>query len=113
VQVADDVTFEILGTADIREGDDYPGIRVNMKANYPPISVPLTVDVTTGDKITPREIEYTFSLMFDKRSIRVMATTPHRNGACGETRNRNIAWHCQHKAEGLLRHLHPLEATRR
>ncbi len=45
--------FEIAGVSDIREGDDYPGIRVAMKANYPPISVPLTVDVTTGDMITP------------------------------------------------------------
>jgi predicted nucleotidyltransferase component of viral defense system len=73
VQVEDDVSFEILGTADIREIDDYPGIRVNLKADYPPISVPLVVDVTTGDKITPREIEYTFSLMFDKHKIRIMA----------------------------------------
>jgi predicted nucleotidyltransferase component of viral defense system len=71
--VHDDVTFELLGTADIREGDDYPGIRVNMAANYPPISVPLTVDVTTGDNITPREIEYTFPLMFDERTISIMA----------------------------------------
>ena len=55
--------FEIAGVSDIREGDDYPGIRVALKANYPPISVPLTVDVTTGDVITPREIEYTFSLL--------------------------------------------------
>jgi predicted nucleotidyltransferase component of viral defense system len=73
VQVEDDVVFEILGTADIRETDDYPGIRMNLKANYAPISVPLTVDVTTGDKITPREIEYTFSLMFDERTISIMA----------------------------------------
>ena len=73
VRTPDDVVFEVIGTADIREGNDYPGIRVNLKANYPPISVPLTVDVTTGDKITPREIEYTFSLMFDEHSISIMA----------------------------------------
>lgn len=60
VQIDDDVQFEVMGVADIRETDDYPGIRVSLKANYPPISVPLTVDVTTGDMITPREIEYTF-----------------------------------------------------
>ena len=35
--------------------------------------MPLTVDVTTGDMITPREVEYTFSLMFDDRSIRIFA----------------------------------------
>ena len=73
VQIDDDVQFEVLGVADIRETDDYPGIRVSLKANYPPISVPLTVDVTTGDMITPREIEYTFSMLFDDRSISVLA----------------------------------------
>lgn len=45
---------------DIRETDDYPEIRVSLKANYAPISVPLTVDVTTGDMITPSEIKYAF-----------------------------------------------------
>ena len=73
VEIADDVPFELVDIADIREGDDYPGIRVSLKANYPPISVPLTVDVTTGDIITPREIEYTFSLLFDDRSISILA----------------------------------------
>ena len=73
IEIEDDVQFEIAGVSDIREGDDYPGIRVALKANCPPISVPLTVDVTTGDMITPREVEYTFSLLFDNRSISILA----------------------------------------
>ena len=73
IKLNDDVYFELTGITDIREGDDYPGIRVALKANYPPIGVPLTVDVTTGDVITPREIEYTFSLLFDERKIRIFA----------------------------------------
>ena len=73
VEIEDDVAFEIVSIADIRETDDYPGIRVNLKANYIPISVPLTVDVTAGDIITPREIEYPFSLLFDDRRISVWA----------------------------------------
>lgn len=73
VKIEDDVEFEIVSIADIRETDDYPGIRVNLKANYAPISVPLTVDVTTGDVITPREIEYSFSLLFDERRISIWA----------------------------------------
>ena len=72
VQIADD-EFEVVGISDIRETDDYPGIRVGLKANYPPISVPLTVDVTTGDMITPREVEYTFSMLFDDRQISILA----------------------------------------
>ena len=73
VQIDDDVQFEVVGVANIRETDNYPGIRVSLKANYPPISVPLTVDVTTGDMITPREIEYTFSMLFDDRAISILA----------------------------------------
>lgn len=73
VDVADDVTFKLMDISDIREGDDYPGIRASLKAYYLPISVPLTVDVTTGDVITPREIEYTFSLLFDDRTISILA----------------------------------------
>ena len=73
VSVEDDICFTVTRTTDIRESDDYPGIRVSLTANYPPLTVPLTVDVTTGDKITPREVEYSFRLMFDDRSISVMA----------------------------------------
>ena len=73
MEFADDVKFDLVDISNIREGDDYPGIRVALKANYPPISVPLTVDVTTGDAITPREIEYTFPLLFDERTISILA----------------------------------------
>lgn len=73
VEIADDVRLELVDISDIRESDDYPGIRVALRAIYPPISVPLTVDVTTGDVITPREIEYTFSLLFDDRTISIFA----------------------------------------
>lgn len=73
LEIDDDVHFEIAGLSDIREGDDYPGIRVALKANYPPISVPLMVDVTTSDVITPKEIEFSFSLLFDEGSINILA----------------------------------------
>jgi predicted nucleotidyltransferase component of viral defense system len=73
VKIEDDVAFTITSIADIRETDDYPGIRVSLKANYSPISVPLTVDVTTGDVITPGEIEYSFSLLFGDKQISILA----------------------------------------
>ncbi len=73
IEVEDDVTFSVVRITDIRETDDYPGIRIGLTASYPPLNVPLTVDVTTGDKITPREIEYTFRLLFDERSISILA----------------------------------------
>jgi len=69
----DDVVFEILDCAEIRETDDYPGIRVSLRAVYLTLTVPLKVDVTTGDRITPAEIEYKLSLLFDNRKISVLA----------------------------------------
>lgn len=73
IEIDDDVQFEISGITDIRETDDYPGLRVSLKASYPPISVPLSVDVTTGDAITPSEIMVSFSTMFDEGTIDVFA----------------------------------------
>ena len=73
ISVDDDVSFIVMRITDIREGDDYPGLRVSLTANYNPLTVPLTVDVTTGDKITPCEIEYSYRLMFDGRSIPILA----------------------------------------
>lgn len=73
IYVEDDIVFEIVGLSNIRENDEYHGIRVSIVAKYSPLSVPLSVDVTTGDRITPREIQYRFKLMFDERSISIMA----------------------------------------
>lgn len=69
----DDFEFAFVRTEDIREGDDYPGIRVHLKANYEKMSSPVTVDVTTGDKITPGAIEYSYPLLFEDRFILLMA----------------------------------------
>lgn len=69
VEADDDWAFEVVRTEDIRETDDYPGIRVHLVAKYPPMAVPLTVDVTTGDRITPGAVAYEWSLLFDDRSI--------------------------------------------
>lgn len=73
VEADDDFEFEFVSTEDIREGDDYPGIRVHLKANYEKMSSLVTVDVTTGDKITPGAIEYSYPLLFEDRSILLMA----------------------------------------
>lgn len=62
-----------MRTEDIREADDYPGIRVHLLANYEKMSSPMTVDVTTGDKITPESVEYSHPLLFDDRSVAIMS----------------------------------------
>lgn len=73
VPVDDDISFRLNSIGDIREGDEYNGYRVALSANYEKMAVPLKLDITTGDKIIPREIEYDYKLMFEDRSISVLA----------------------------------------
>lgn len=74
ISLNDDITFSVKHVEDIRERDDYPGLRVALEANYPPLAVPLKVDITTGDQITPREIVFEYKLMFEPMtSISVLA----------------------------------------
>jgi len=73
IKLKDDITFSFKRIEEIREGSDYNGFRITLEALYPPMSVPLKIDITTGDKITPKEIDYEFRLMFEPRIIKVLA----------------------------------------
>ncbi len=73
VPVEDAIHFCLKSVREIREGDEYTGYRVALTADYETMAVPLKLDITTGDKITPREIEYSYKLMMEDRSIRVLA----------------------------------------
>ena len=69
----DGVSFALRNIGKIRENDEYTGYRVALTAVYPPMAVPLKLDITTGDKIIPKEIEYKFKLLLENRSIAVLA----------------------------------------
>ena len=73
VHVEDAIHFCLKSVREIREGDEYTGYRVALTADYEKMAVPLKLDITTGDKITQREIEYSYQLMMEDRSIRVLA----------------------------------------
>jgi len=65
IQTDDDVTFEIGTVTPIRDDDIYGGYRVMLNAKYDTIVTPLSIDISTGDVITPNPIEYAFSEIFD------------------------------------------------
>lgn len=75
IDVGDEFTFCILGITSIRPNDDYSGFRISLTGDYPPMSIPIKLDITTGDKITPKEIQYQYSLMFEDKTIEVLAYT--------------------------------------
>lgn len=72
-KIEDDVDFSFNKITEIRARDEYTGYRISLTANYPPMAVPLKLDITTGDKITPREIIYEFKLLLEDRTIRILA----------------------------------------
>jgi len=71
--IDDQISFSMLKLTDIRNTDDYPGIRISLEARYLSLRVPLSVDLTTGDIITPNEIEYSYKLIIDDRKINIRA----------------------------------------
>ncbi len=73
VEIDDGVTMSLSKIESIREGSDYPGMRVSISAILDKTRQTMKVDITTGDRITPKAIEYHFKLLLEDRSISVLA----------------------------------------
>lgn len=65
VPLDDGVTFEVGAISPIREDDIYGGYRVMLKARFDTLLTPLSIDISTGDAITPHAVQYHFSEIFD------------------------------------------------
>lgn len=68
----DSVTFNIKKVSEIMDEAEYSGIRFSMDAVMDGAVIPLKIDISTGDVITPREILYSYKLMFEDRTISIM-----------------------------------------
>ncbi len=71
IDANDNIKFKIISIENIREDDDYGGLRVHLQANFDEMPIDLKIDVTTGDKITYKEINYKYNLLLEKRSIEI------------------------------------------
>ena len=76
IDVADGILFEYNSIEPIRDDDAYNNFRVHLQAKYGKINSPMKIDVTTGDSITPAAVQYNFPMLFEEKSIPVMAYTP-------------------------------------
>lgn len=61
----DGVVYEIGTISPIRKDDIYGGYRVMLNARFDIMLTPLSIDVSTGDVITPHAVQYNFSEIFD------------------------------------------------
>ena len=75
VDVGDGIEFEYQSIEPIREDDAYNNFRVHLRAKYGKIDSPMKIDITTGDVITPEAIQYDFPMLFDDKTVPVMAYT--------------------------------------
>ena len=75
IDAEDGIHFTYKRIEPIREDDDYNNFRVYMDAEYGKIKNPMKIDITTGDEITPAAVRYDYPLLFEERSIPVMAYT--------------------------------------
>ena len=69
IDLDDGVSFEVKDVSNIMDEMEYPGIRVTMNANVGRLITPLKIDISTGDMITPRAIEFNYDLLLEDRSI--------------------------------------------
>lgn len=67
IDLGDDITFSLKGISPIREDDIYGGYRVALNGVYETIITPMTIDVSTGDVITPDAVKFDFTGMFDDK----------------------------------------------
>ena len=75
VDINDGVSFEIVSVKDIRKEDIYGGFRLNILSKLESNKTYITVELTTGDIITPKEMKYSYNFIFENKKISIMSYT--------------------------------------
>lgn len=73
VPVEDNIWFEVKDISTIMGEAEYNGIRISLDALLDTMRIPLKIDISTGDAITPAAITYRYKLMFEERQINLWA----------------------------------------
>ena len=69
IKIDDNVTFEIDKTMPIKEDSKYGGYRFKLIAKLSNLRIPFGVDISTGDLITPKAIEYNYKTILENENI--------------------------------------------
>lgn len=73
IDVDDNIEFSIFSLKDIRLEEKYSGFCVHLNANFEGLKKHLLIDITTGDVITYREINFSYKTIFDDEIINILA----------------------------------------
>lgn len=69
IDLKDNVKFEIVTITDIREEDKYGGNKYHLVGKLENLKVTLEIDISTGDKITPKELRFEYNSLFENKKI--------------------------------------------
>lgn len=75
IDIDDGVSFQIISIKDIRLEDEYGGFRLNILSTLDNNKTYITVELTTGDVITPKEMKYNYNSIFEDKKIPIMSYT--------------------------------------
>lgn len=75
ISVDDGISFDIISIKDIRLEDEYGGFRINILSKLSNNKTYVTIELTTGDIITPREMKYNYNSIFEDKKIPIMSYT--------------------------------------
>lgn len=75
ISVDDGISFDIISIKDIRLEDEYGGFRINILSKLSNNKTYITIELTTGDIITPREMKYNYNSIFEDKKIPIMSYT--------------------------------------
>ncbi len=73
MDIGDDVSLVIKSIDEIREEFEYSCFRISLLGTIDETVIPMKVDISTGDVITPREVKYSFKLILENRTIDIWA----------------------------------------
>ena len=73
IPVEDDINITLLNISEIREEAEYPCLRLSFSAQVDKTIIPLKVDITAGDVISPAETHFNYKLLLENRIIKIYA----------------------------------------
>lgn len=69
INLKDGVKFELIDITDIREDDEYGGNKYHLIGKLENLKINLDIDISTGDKVMPKELEYSYPSLFEDKKI--------------------------------------------
>ena len=75
IEIDADIEYKLIKLSPIRQGDVYEDFCASISCIFGKINATLNIDITTGDVITPREMNYSYSKILEEGTIPIMTYT--------------------------------------